>query len=121
MFDFQIGVGRISLRLRHAHSLKDKRKVMQSLVTKMRNLGCSVTEADYQDSPKIGSIGFAFAGSSASQVEDRFSQVGHLLLGDFEVLSYDKEFLGYDEEIDEDSDASEDPEDENILDDKDPD
>lgn len=82
MLDLHVGVGRIHLRLRHAQSLKDKRKVMQGLIQRMRNLGCSVTEADYQDTPKMGSIGFAFAGSSVGQVEDRFDAVGKLLLGD---------------------------------------
>lgn len=114
MLELHVGVGRIHLRLRHARSLKDKRKVMQGLIQRMRNLGCSVTEAASQDSPKVGSIGFAFAGSSVSQVEDRFSEVGRLLLGDFEVLSYEREFVGYD------ADEPElDPD--NILDDKDPD
>jgi uncharacterized protein YlxP (DUF503 family) len=97
MYELKIGVGQVSLRLRYAQSLKDKRKVMQSLVQKLRNLGFSVTETGYADSPKQGSLGFAFAGHSAGQVDHALDEMQRLLVGDFEVLDVNKEIVDYSE------------------------
>ena len=45
-----IGVLTLELRLENAHSLKDKRHVVQSLKTRLRNkFNVAVAEIDYQD------------------------------------------------------------------------
>jgi hypothetical protein len=45
-----IGVLTLELRLEHSHSLKDKRHVLESLKTRLRNkFNVSVAEIDYQD------------------------------------------------------------------------
>lgn len=95
MFELQIGVGKISLRLRHAQSLKDKRKVVQSLLTKLRNRGCSATEASGQDNPKLAHLGFSYAASSASDVLALFSEVEKLLWGEFEVVEFNRDMVDY--------------------------
>jgi uncharacterized protein YlxP (DUF503 family) len=81
--------------VRHAESLKDKRKVVQSLVQKLRNLGFSVTEAAHADNPKQGSIGIAFAGNSAVQVDRALEEMDKLLIGDFEVLDVNRQVFDY--------------------------
>jgi len=45
-----IGVLTLELRLEHSHSLKEKRHVLESLKTRLRNkFNVSVAEIDYQD------------------------------------------------------------------------
>ena len=45
-----IGVLTLELRLEHSHSLKDKRHVLESLKTRLRNkFNVSVAEIDHQD------------------------------------------------------------------------
>ncbi|MBY0371287.1 DUF503 domain-containing protein [bacterium] len=113
----QVGIGRLVLRLRHCHSLKDKRSVVHSLVQKLRNGGWSVVEYETQENLKLAQIGMAFVSVNASDLAERFYQADRLLLGDFEVVSFDKETLdGLEAESDEDA---VDPE--NILDERDPD
>lgn len=97
MFDLKIGVGQVSLRMRHAQSLKDKRKVVQSLVQKLRNLGFSVTQSGHDDNPKQGSIGFAYAGSTHAQVNQALDEMERLLIGDFDVLEVNREVVDYSE------------------------
>jgi uncharacterized protein YlxP (DUF503 family) len=90
-----VGVGVIRLRLRHAQSLKDKRRVTQGLIQKLRNLGASVTECGEPENSKLAAIGLSFAGSSARQVHDRFEEIGRLLLGEFEVLEFHRDVVDY--------------------------
>ncbi len=98
MYDLRIGVGQVSIRLRYAETLKDKRRVMQSLATKLRNLGFSVTECAHGDSPKQGSLGFAFAGHSAVQVDHALDEMEKLMIGDFEILDLNRELIDYSQE-----------------------
>lgn len=97
MYELRFGLGQFSIRVRHAQSLKDKRKVMQSLVQKMRNLGFSVTQSAHDDNPKQGSIGFAYAGRDHGQVEAALGEIDRLLIGDFDVLEVNKEIVDYSE------------------------
>lgn len=95
MTEFVVGVGRITLHLRHAQSLKDKRRVLQSLVQKMRNEGFSVTESGHADEPKRGSIGYSFAGSSSGFVRKKLDDVDRFLVGEFMVVEHQKDVVDY--------------------------
>jgi len=95
MTEFVVGVGCVTLHIRHAQSLKDKRRVLQSLVQKLRNEGFSVTESGHADDPKRGSIGYAFAASSPAFVRQRLEEVDRMLLGDFMVVEHRKDVVDY--------------------------
>ncbi len=95
MIGLQVGVGLIRLRLRHCQTLKDKRRVTQSLIQKMRNSGASVTECGESDNTKLAALGVSFASSSVRQMEDRFDEIGRLLLGEFEVLEFHRDRIDY--------------------------
>jgi uncharacterized protein len=95
MADFVVGVGKVTLHIRHAQSLKDKRRVVQSLVQKLRNEGFSVTETTYADDPKRGSLGYAFAGSGAAFVRRKLEEADRFLIGDFTVLEHHRDVLDY--------------------------
>jgi uncharacterized protein YlxP (DUF503 family) len=93
--DLQVGVAIIRLRLRHSQTLKDKRRVTQGLIQKMRNLGVSVTDCGAGENTKLAELGLSFAASSVRQMEDCFEQVGRLLAGDFEVLEFHCDRIDY--------------------------
>ncbi len=95
MTEFVVGVGRVTLHIRQAQSLKDKRRVLQSLKQKMRNEGFSVTESGHADEPKRGSLGYAFAGSSPAFVRQRLEEVDRMLVGDFVVVEHNKDVVDY--------------------------
>ena len=45
-----VGVCTIELRLREAHSLKEKRQVLKSIITRVKNnFNVAIAEVDYQD------------------------------------------------------------------------
>ncbi len=75
--------------------MKDKRKVVQSLVQKLRNRGFSVTDLSPSGSPKFAGIGFCYAGASASDVEAALRDAERLFWGDFEILDFSKELVDY--------------------------
>lgn len=94
MFELFIGVGMVTLRVRHAQTLKDRRKAAQSLVKRLRNAGFSVTESGDAENLRVACVGFSYAGKAAADVDAVFRQVDPLLL-DFEVMEYHKETVDY--------------------------
>jgi hypothetical protein len=53
-----VGIARFDLRIPDARSLKDKRAVMRSLTTTLRQkFNCAVAEVDYQDAWQRAAIG----------------------------------------------------------------
>ena len=70
------GVLQIDLRLQGIRSLKDKRSVVQKLMTKIRNAySISVSEVGDHDMMGNAVIGVATAGSNAIQIENVLQQV----------------------------------------------
>ncbi|MFM8313314.1 MAG: DUF503 family protein, partial [Deltaproteobacteria bacterium] len=63
-----IGAGIVSIWIRQARSLKDRRQITQSLVQKLRNDGFSAAEIDRGDNYKRAMIGFSVCSGTASIV-----------------------------------------------------
>lgn len=94
-----IGVGLVSLRIRSARSLKDRRQVMRSIIQKLRNQGFSATESDDATNSKLGSIGFAYVSPKAPDVERALEKAMRLFVGDFEVVSTSRDVFDYSGEL----------------------
>ena len=90
-----IGVGQVSLYLRHARTLKDKRQVVKSFAQKLRNQGFSVTEFGSHENAKLANLGFTYAGHSHSEVEQIMDDALRAFIGDFEIISRDVEVSNY--------------------------
>lgn len=97
MAHLKVALGEVKIFLRHSQSLKDKRRVLQGLIQKLRNAGFSVTEADFQDNPKRASIAFVFAAKDTSAAQMALREVDKALMGDFEILDRRREILDYPE------------------------
>ncbi len=95
MVNLIVGVGKVTIYLRHAQSLKDKRNVLKSLKERLKNLGFSVSECAYQDNPKRGALGFACVSGETSQVGHALYEAFRLFLGDYEVLDTQREIFDY--------------------------
>lgn len=101
MSDLQVGVAQVSLLMRHAVSLKDKRRVVQGLVQKLKNQGFAASPIGYEDEPKRAIVAFSAVGESASQLEQRIDDALRLFVGDYEVLDSQRrvfDFSGEEEE-----------------------
>ncbi|MFW6456809.1 MAG: DUF503 domain-containing protein [Planctomycetota bacterium] len=61
-----IGVLKVSIAIRHARSLKEKRQVINSLKDRLNNqYNVSIAEVDNQDACQIADLGIVQAGSDA--------------------------------------------------------
>jgi uncharacterized protein YlxP (DUF503 family) len=91
-----IGTLQVEVLLPDAFSLKEKRFVVQSLKTKIRNrFNVSVAEVDFQDKWQRALIGVACVSSDRQIVESTMDRVLELFFqeGRIEVLSQLKEIV----------------------------
>jgi uncharacterized protein YlxP (DUF503 family) len=71
-----IGACRIVLRLPENASLKGKRQVIKSLVTRIRNrYNVSVAEIDHQDSWQIATLGLTCVSNSGRHISETLEKV----------------------------------------------
>ncbi len=95
MPEFIVGVAQLSLRIRHARTLKDRRQVIQAAIQRLRNQGFSVTDCGPSDNPKLANLGMSYAGSEAPQVERALETVLPLFANECEILSARREVFDY--------------------------
>lgn len=71
-----VGVLQIALRLPESHSLKEKRRLVKSLVTRIRNkFNVSVSEIDSQDSWQLATLAVAHVGNDRRYTNELLDQV----------------------------------------------
>jgi uncharacterized protein len=91
-----IGIARIQFRIHDCHSLKAKRKVVKSIITRLQNAyNASVSEVAFNDVYQKAEIGVALVGNDQRFIN---SQMDKLLdkaedMGLAEMLSADMEFI----------------------------
>jgi uncharacterized protein YlxP (DUF503 family) len=73
-----VALARIELRLTYAHSLKEKRRALRSMLDRVRSrFSIAVSEVDGQDSWQRAVVGFAVVGSdevTVSALRDRVAE-----------------------------------------------
>jgi uncharacterized protein len=71
-----IGYGYVTLHIFESHSLKDKRRVVKSLLERARNrYNVSIAEVDYQDTWQMAGIGFTVISSSSSHADSMLTEI----------------------------------------------
>jgi len=66
----RVGIARIALRLPQSTSLKDKRRLLKSLLARVRQeFNVSISEVDQQDDRRMAVLGMAFVSN-----DDRLNQ-----------------------------------------------
>lgn len=90
-----IGVAHVTLYLRHAQSLKEKRRALTSVIERLKKQGFSVTECAYHDNPKRGSVGMTFVGRDQGVVEKTLDEALALFQGDLTPTATDRDVFDY--------------------------
>ncbi len=86
-----IGVLRLELYLHATSSLKDKRLIIKSLKTRLRNrFNVSVTEVDHLDKWQRSSIGIALVTNDRRFIDSVFSKVLNFVLRDSRIEIIDE-------------------------------
>ena len=71
---------RIDLRIPEARSLKAKRRVLQSLISDLRDrMSLSVAEVDHHDAWQLSTVGLALVASGAGELDRRIAAVRRML------------------------------------------
>lgn len=65
-----VAVCRLELRIPSAHTLKDKRQVIKSILNRIKNRNLSVAETGLQDIHQRSEIGFAIVSNDRNVSED---------------------------------------------------
>ncbi len=92
-----VGVCHLSLRMPGNHSLKDKRRVVRSVVERVRNrFNVSVAEIGDNERWQIASLGFCCVSNDRSHVDETMAEVVAYIEGsrpDAEILDCRTEVL----------------------------
>jgi uncharacterized protein YlxP (DUF503 family) len=93
-----VGTGIITLRIHDCRSLKGKRKVVKSLIQRVRNnFNASVAEVGANDVYQRAEIGIALAGNDRQVINAKLDKVFNLVedLGLAEVIDSEYEIITY--------------------------
>jgi uncharacterized protein YlxP (DUF503 family) len=71
-----VGISQITLHLPGCHSLKDKRQVIKSLVTRIRHqFEVAIAEVEEQDRWQIAKLGVSYVSNSSQYVDEVLGRV----------------------------------------------
>jgi len=91
-----VGVGIITFRLHECRSLKSKRKIVKSVIGKMRShFNLSAAETGANDIYQRAEIGFALVGNSAPLINSKIDKVFNMVddLGLAEITDTEMEII----------------------------
>lgn len=77
-----VGIGIITFRLHDCRSLKGKRKVVKSIISKMRNsFNASVAEVGSNDIHQRAEIGFSLVGNDKALINSKLDKIFNMVEG----------------------------------------
>jgi uncharacterized protein YlxP (DUF503 family) len=91
-----VAIAEIEIRLYNSQSLKEKRQILKSLVSKIRNqFNVSIAEVDGLDTWQRAKLGFACVSNNSVQAEKQMNRVLEYIEQDIrlEVVNIRKEIL----------------------------
>ena len=91
-----VGLGMITFRLNECRSLKSKRKIVKSVIGKMRShFNLSAAETGANDMHQRAEIGFALVGNSAAVINSKIDKIFNLVddMGLAEIVDTDMEII----------------------------
>ena len=94
-----LGVCKVKLRLPENQSLKGKRQVLKSIITRVRNnFNVAIAEVDDQDLWQLATLGIACLSNDAQQVNKVISKVVDFISQskfEIEILDYEIEIIPF--------------------------
>lgn len=71
-----IGFGTITFRLNDCHGLKEKRKIIKSIISRSKNgFNASIAEVDFNDVHQRAKIGFALVGNNRRTINSQIDKL----------------------------------------------
>ena len=91
-----VGIGIITFRLHDCRSLKGKRKVIKSIISRMRNsFNASVAEVGSNDIHQRAEIGFSLVGNDKALINSKIDKIFNMVegLGLAEIIDSEMEII----------------------------
>lgn len=91
-----VGVGLITFRLHECHSLKEKRRIVKTVIAQLRNhFNASVAEVADNDVHQRAVVGFALAGNDKTVINSKIDKMFNLAeeLGLAEIVDTEMELI----------------------------
>ncbi|UCH22691.1 MAG: DUF503 domain-containing protein [Deltaproteobacteria bacterium] len=91
-----VGIGIIKLRLHDCRSLKSKRKIVKSMITKLRNnFNASVAEVGANDIYQKSEIGFSLVGNNKKILNSKIDKIFNMAdaMGLAEIVDMEMEIF----------------------------
>jgi len=91
-----VGIGIITFRLHDCRSLKGKRKVVKSIISRMRNsFNASVAEVGSNDIHQRAEIGFSLVGNDKALINSKLDKIFNMVegLGLAEIIDTEMEII----------------------------
>ncbi len=91
-----VGIGQIQIRIHDCRSLKGKRRVVKTIINRIRNkFNASVAETGSNDIHQRGKIGVAIAGSDHAVVNSVLDKIFNFTedLGIAEIIDFEMEII----------------------------
>ena len=91
-----VGIGVITFRLHDCRSLKGKRKVVKSIISRMRNsFNASVAEVGSNDIHQRAEIGFSLVGNDKTLINSKLDKIFNMVegLGLAEIIDTEMEII----------------------------
>ena len=71
-----VGTGKIKFKLYDFNSLKEKRKIVKSIINRIKNkFNISIAETDFNDNHSWAEIGFSMTGNNARFINSKLDKV----------------------------------------------
>jgi uncharacterized protein YlxP (DUF503 family) len=91
-----VGTGLITLRLHDCHSLKGKRKVVKSMISRLRNnFNASIAEVGSNDIYQKAEIGFSLIGNDKALINSKIDKLFNMAedMGLAEIIDTEMEII----------------------------
>ncbi|MFW6080276.1 MAG: DUF503 domain-containing protein [Desulfosalsimonas sp.] len=91
-----IGFGTITFRLDECHGLKEKRKIIKSIVSRSKNaFNAAIAEVDFNDMHQRAKIGFAMVGNDRRMVNSQIDKLHEFIYrtASAEIIDTETEIL----------------------------
>ena len=91
-----VGIGIVTYRLHDCRSLKGKRKIVKSIISRMRNsFNASVAEVGSNDIHQRAEIGFSLVGNNKALINSKIDKIFNMVdgLGLAEIIDTEMEII----------------------------
>jgi uncharacterized protein YlxP (DUF503 family) len=92
-----VGICRIKLHISGSRSLKDKRRIVKSIVSRLRNqYNISIAEVDDQDLWQLVTLGIACVSNQGQHIDETLSKVMSFITSNYpelEIVDHQTEIL----------------------------